>query len=164
MEHANETEHTPRVRDRLKAALQKIDTGFVERGSRTVSEEDVEHVVDQADTIAERFRTEGPLARLVDDGQLLLALVADYWRREYRRVPYWTLAAITFSLLYVANPFDLVPDALPGVGLIDDAAVLSACLLLVEQDLYDYRGWRQRRADAEAEAAPAEDASEITAS
>lgn len=138
-----------RMRDRVKEALRTIDPEFVASGSRTMTEEDVEAVVEKADAIKRRLSTEGPLGRLVDDGQLLLALVKDYWRREYRRLPFWTLAAVVFSLLYVANPFDLVPDALPGVGLIDDAAVLSACLLMVEQDLYDYKAWREDRASTD---------------
>jgi len=137
------------IRDRVKTALHTIDTDFVEKGSRRVSEDDVHEVVEKADAIEQRLSKEGPLGRLVDDGHLLLSLVKDYWRREYRRLPYWTLSAVAFTLLYVANPFDLVPDALPGVGLVDDAAVLSVCLLMVEQDLYDYKAWRERQQLAE---------------
>ena len=144
VERKEDTGKKQRVQDRVQAALRMIDPGFVEKGSRGVSEDDVQQVVEKADAIEERFSKEGPLGRLVDDGKLLVALVKDYWRREYRQVPYWTLAAITFTLLYVANPFDLIPDAVPGVGLIDDAAVLSVCLLMVEQDLYDYKAWKQR--------------------
>jgi uncharacterized membrane protein YkvA (DUF1232 family) len=62
-------------------------------------------------------------------------------------------------LLYVLNPFDLVPDALPLLGLLDDAAVVSACLSLVEQDLRDYRDWKQAR-EGEADEAPLADSSE----
>jgi len=145
VEASEESEKKQRVRDRVESALRRIDTAFVEKGSRTVSEDDVQEVVDKADAIEERLSREGPLGRVVEDGKLLVALVKDYWRREYRQVPYWTLAAITFTLLYVANPFDLVPDALPGVGLVDDAAVLSVCLLMVEQDLYDYKAWKERK-------------------
>jgi uncharacterized membrane protein YkvA (DUF1232 family) len=146
----NASDGTPkRIRDRVKTALRTINTDFVKKGSRTVSEDDVHDVVEKADAIEKRFSKEGPLGRLVDDGRLLLALVKDYWRREYRHLPYWTLSAVVFTLLYIANPFDLVPDALPGVGLIDDAAVLSVCLLMVEQDLYDYRAWKQGQDDVE---------------
>jgi len=145
---------TKRIRDRVKEALRTIDTDFVEKGSRSIGEDDVQHVVEKADTIEKRFSKEGPLGRLVDDGQLFLSLVKDYWRREYRQIPYWTLAAVTFTLLYVANPLDLVPDALPGVGLIDDAAVLSVCLLMVEQDLHDYSAWKQRRKSTAGSASP----------
>lgn len=134
-----------RIRDRVKTALRTIDTDFVEKGSRRVSDDDVQEVVEKADAIEKRFSKEGPLGRLVDDGQLMLSLVKDYWQRDYRQLPYWTLSAIAFTLLYIANPLDLIPDALPGVGLVDDAAVLSVCLLMVEQDLYDYKAWKEQQ-------------------
>jgi uncharacterized membrane protein YkvA (DUF1232 family) len=45
-------------------------------------------------------------------------------------------------LLYVLNPLDLIPDFLPLVGQIDDAAVVAACLLMVRQDLHKYKKWK----------------------
>lgn len=124
--------------DRLNA----IDPSYVEEGAREISEADVETVVEEADAIEERFRDNGPLRRLLDDGRLLLALVRDAWDGRYRQVPGWTLSGAAFALLYVLNPLDLVPDALPLIGVLDDAAVVSACLALLEQDLADYRQWR----------------------
>ncbi len=73
---------------------------------------------------------------------LFIAFVKDYWTKQYRRAPYGILAAIVFTLIYVFNPLDLVPDVLPVIGQIDDAAVFGACLLLVEQDLLVYKKWR----------------------
>jgi uncharacterized membrane protein YkvA (DUF1232 family) len=61
----------------------------------------------------------------------------------YRRVPYGVIASIVFTLIYVLNPFDLVPDMLPVIGQMDDVAVLGACLILVEQDLHKYKDWKQ---------------------
>lgn len=123
--------------------LSTIDPDYVEEGARSVTEADLDTVVQRAEAIEERFRGNGPLGRLVEDGRLLLSLVRDARHGRYRAVPVWTLSAAGFALLYVLNPFDLVPDALPLVGLLDDAAVISACLSLVEQDLRDYRAWRQ---------------------
>ncbi|NBB74037.1 MAG: hypothetical protein GVY35_10190, partial [Bacteroidetes bacterium] len=82
MEASEESEKKQRVRDRVESALRRIDTAFVEKGSRTVSEDDVQEVVDKADAIEERLSREGPLGRVVEDGKLLVALVKDYWRRE----------------------------------------------------------------------------------
>jgi uncharacterized membrane protein YkvA (DUF1232 family) len=42
----------------------------------------------------------------------------------------------------VLNPLDLIPDFLPLVGQIDDAAVIAACLLMVRQDLHRYKKWK----------------------
>jgi uncharacterized membrane protein YkvA (DUF1232 family) len=57
----------------------------------------------------------------------------------------WHHRLSRFTLLYVFNPFDLVPDFLPLLGEVDDAAIISACLLVIEGDLNKYRTWRQAR-------------------
>lgn len=125
------------LRDRLNA----IDSSFVEDGAQEISASDVETVLDEADSIEDRFRDNGPLRRLLADGRLLIELVRDAWDGRYQQVPWWTVSGATFALLYVLNPLDLVPDALPVIGLLDDATVVSACLVLLEQDLADYRQW-----------------------
>lgn len=144
--HGNASGESSTQDSRVRKALRKIKPDFIRKGAKHISEKDVEEIVAKADTIERRFNRDGPMGRLVEDGQLFLALVKDYWHKEYRHVPHWTLTAVAFSLLYVLNPFDLIPDALPGVGLVDDAAILSLTLLMVEQDLYDYRAWKEHRA------------------
>ncbi len=123
--------------------LEQLDETYVEEGAKDVTQTDVERVVDQADAIEDRFRDNGPLRRLLEDGQLLMRLVRDVRRGRYRELPIWSLSAAVFALLYVLNPLDVIPDALPVLGVLDDAAVVSACLALLEQDLYDYREWRR---------------------
>jgi uncharacterized membrane protein YkvA (DUF1232 family) len=132
----------------LAETLEAIDPAFVEAGARDVTEADVGTVVEEADAIEKRFRDNGPLRRLLADGRLLLSLVRDAWRGRYQAVPWWTVSGAAFALLYVLNPLDLVPDALPVLGALDDAAVVSACLVLLEQDLHDYQRWLQAAAGA----------------
>ncbi len=52
------------------------------------------------------------------------------------------MAAIVAALLYVLSPVDLIPDAIPIIGMVDDALVVAACLKLVKQDLADFEAWR----------------------
>lgn len=129
--------------DALAKRVEGITPEYVEEGARRVTTTDIETVVEEAGAIEERFRDNGPLRRLLEDGRLLLELVRDVRVGRYKRVPTWTLSAAAFALLYVLNPFDLIPDALPVLGVLDDAAVVSACVALLEQDLYDYRRWRE---------------------
>ncbi len=117
-------------------------TAIVKRDAERVTEQDIEKVLDKSEDIRRQFESEGPLRKFVDDFKLLMALVKDYWHGKYRRIPFWTIAAITAALLYVLNPFDLIPDFIPGLGQIDDAAVVAACLLLVRQDLQKYKRWK----------------------
>jgi len=124
----------------------KIEAEFVRQGAEKMTDQDVEKVVVKSEDIQKKFSAKGPLARFIEDGRLLIAMVKDYWNKTYRRVPFGTIGAIVFTLIYVLNPFDLVPDILPIIGEVDDVAVMSACLLLVEQDLHKYKDWKQNQA------------------
>ncbi len=119
-----------------------INEDFVKKGARGITIDDINKVVNRADDIRKRFNRKGPLGRFIEDGQLLLAIVRDYWTGKYRRIPFFFLTVIVFSLLYVLNPFDLIPDAIPILGQIDDASVITICLLMVEQELHNYQNWR----------------------
>ena len=121
----------------------KPNEEFVKEGAQSVTEKDVENVINKSEEIKKRFSVKGPLARFIQDGQLLIAIVKDYWSGAYRQVPYGAIASIVFTLIYVLNPFDLMPDALPLIGQLDDVAVMGACLMLVEQDLQKYKAWKQ---------------------
>ena len=118
---------------------------YVKDGAQDVTAKDVEKVVSKSEEIQKKFSAKGPLARFIEDGQLLIAIVKDYWSRAYRQVPYGAIASIVFTLIYVLNPFDLMPDVLPLIGQLDDVAVMGACLILVEQDLHKYRDWKKRQ-------------------
>ena len=82
---------------------------------------------------------------ILAQGRLLLSLVKDYVTGAYREVPYWVIGAAAFALIYVLSPIDAIPDFIPGVGFLDDAAVLAMCLKLVETELNRYKDWKNTR-------------------
>lgn len=75
---------------------------------------------------------------------VLISLVRNYIRKEYTTVPLGTIVAVLSALIYVFSPVDLIPDSIPGAGLIDDALVVSACIKLVGSDIYEYQKWREK--------------------
>jgi uncharacterized membrane protein YkvA (DUF1232 family) len=115
---------------------------FVQQGAQKVTEKDVDKVVTKSEEIKNKFVTTGLLTRFIEDAKLLLAVIKDYRAGTYRQIPYGAIASIVFSLIYVLNPFDLMPDVLPIIGQVDDVAVMGACLMMVEQDLHKYRTWK----------------------
>ena len=127
--------------------LNKPDEEFVREGSQNVTDKDVEKVINKSEEIQKKFSARGPLSRFIEDGQLLIAIVKDYWSGAYRKAPYGVIASIVFTLIYVLNPFDLMPDMLPLIGQLDDVAVMGACLILVEQDLHKYKDWKEGEQD-----------------
>lgn len=119
-----------------------IDEEFVKNAGKNVTDEDFEKVHKNSEKIKEKFASKKTLRRFLDDAKLLLGLVADYWKGEYRSIPFWAIGAVVFSLLYILNPLDLIPDYIPVLGQIDDVAVMSICLYLVEKELKKYQQWK----------------------
>lgn len=76
---------------------------------------------------------------------LLISCLRSYIKKEYTKMPLGSLIAILASLIYIFTPIDLVPDFIPGVGYLDDAAVITTCLKLVSSDLENYKKWRENK-------------------
>lgn len=133
------TPKAPRLDKRIPSKTQA--KRIVEKGAKKISEKDIEKVHKKSKEIEEQF-TKGPLREFLDNAKLLLDVVSDYCTGKYRQIPYFSLAAIVFTLLYVLSPIDLIPDFIPVVGQLDDAAVVSICLFLVLQDLKEYEAWK----------------------
>jgi uncharacterized membrane protein YkvA (DUF1232 family) len=70
-------------------------------------------------------------------------LVAAYARGHYRVVPLKTMATIVTAVLYFLNPFDLVPDAILGIGLMDDLAVLTWVYRNAREEVTKFRLWEK---------------------
>jgi uncharacterized membrane protein YkvA (DUF1232 family) len=115
---------------------------FVRRGARDITDADLADLAQRAAELRARFDRPGPIGHVVSDLNLMVALVRDYRERRYREVPWWAISAVGFCLLYVVSPLDAVLDFVPVIGRLDDAAVLGACMLLVDQELQKYKRWR----------------------
>jgi uncharacterized membrane protein YkvA (DUF1232 family) len=73
---------------------------------------------------------------------VFIQLLKSYFSNEYREIPMGTVLAIMSALVYFASPIDLIPDVIPIVGYADDAAVVVACLSLVDDDVKEFIEWR----------------------
>jgi len=82
-----------------------------------------------------------PLRALRSDLGAVLRLAREVGAGRYRRLPRRSLVAIVAGLVYFLDPFDLIPDAIPLVGFLDDAAVLGWVLTRVRADLDAFLAW-----------------------
>ena len=127
---------------KYKDLLNKINEEYVKRGAKRVSRTDLKKVLQKAQVIINKAKENETLNKLIGDVTTLIALVNDYVKGNYRDVPWYSLSAIAFTLLYIFNPLDLIPDFIPGFGMLDDAAVLGLCLKMVHKDIEKYREWK----------------------
>ncbi len=124
-----------------------IDQGYIRGKAEKVTEEDIQYVIDNSTQIADSFIGRGPLGKFIEEILLALNIVKDYAVGRYRKIPFWAIGAIVFMLLYVANPVDVIPDFLIGIGQIDDIIVITLCLLMIRQELHEYKAWKIEQDD-----------------
>jgi len=57
-------------------------------------------------------------------------LTALYYASLDRRVGWWPKTLVVIALTYALSPFDLIPDFIPVLGLLDDLIIVPALLAL----------------------------------
>ena len=126
----------------------RLDKNEVERrliaSSQKVNREDIKKIVDKTNEILQKLGGDS-FQNLVGDIRLLVSLLQDYRRGSYEEIPWSSIAAVIVSLLYLLNPFDIIPDMIPGIGLLDDAAMMGVCLSMINADFQRYKEWKQNQ-------------------
>ncbi len=119
-------------------ATKELKKGFNNAKSIAKDERKLEKFINR---FSESWKSNTFAKDVMNNIELLFSLVKDYKNGVYKEVPLGTIVAIISALVYVINPFDLIPDAIPGIGQIDDAAVVVACIKLIQNDLEKYKEW-----------------------
>jgi uncharacterized membrane protein YkvA (DUF1232 family) len=76
------------------------------------------------------------LRDLRDDLPTLTRLARAWARGEYRAVPWKSVVLTVGALLYFVSPADLIPDFIPVLGYLDDAAVVAYVVRAIRSDLH----------------------------
>ncbi len=74
-----------------------------------------------------------------------LGMLINSWiRGDYKEIPIGSIFAALAAVIYFVSPIDFIPDAIPFVGHLDDAAVAGLVLQMIKSDLAEYMEWRQK--------------------
>lgn len=69
---------------------------------------------------------------------------------------------VIVAIIYFVSPIDMIPDALVGIGFIDDAAVIAFVVAQINADLDNFLAWEVAQSNDESdseenESEPAQD-------
>jgi uncharacterized membrane protein YkvA (DUF1232 family) len=127
-----------------------MDSGLSARAERTLNAEtadvtpdDVARALDHQGPIMKKVLGSRHLAVFFKDVELLFEMIRDHLAKRYTTVPWHTVAATAATLLYILNPFDIIPDFIPGLGYVDDGMVVMLAMKMVGKDLEKYKLWRR---------------------
>jgi uncharacterized membrane protein YkvA (DUF1232 family) len=104
------------------------------------------------DALASRARTQANgstnsrIRDLSDQIKRLGRLVRAYADGSYRDVNAGSVVLAVAAILYFVSPIDLIPDAIPGAGLVDDATVIAFVLARLQLELDRFAMWERSQA------------------
>lgn len=107
--------------------------------AKQLSEDDLRVLLSKEANVEKRVSAlSSAMPRFVEHVRIGFRLIKDYARGDYRSIPWWSVASVAAGLSYVLLPTDLIPDFIPGIGFLDDAAVLAAVMAGIREDLKKY--------------------------
>lgn len=133
------TEDIKKQADDILASGKEKAAAFLEDGGK------MDQLLEQ---VEEKLETVPKAGVYLAEVPRMIALLKDYIQKDYTEVPKSTLIMIVAALLYLVNPKDIIPDKYIGVGLIDDAAVVAACIALTKKELDAYDAWKEAKPTA----------------
>lgn len=105
--------------------------------------------VDKMEQFLEKLEKKLALVPMIGDKltdvPVLISMVRSYVKKEYTEIPLGSIIGIVTALIYFVSPADLIADAIPVVGYLDDIVVLGWVLKMVHDDLDEYREWKKAK-------------------
>ena len=111
-------------------------------GVNNFTEKDLDKLKDDAEIAENKSRH---LGNQFESFKVMWALLQDYWSGDYTSVPWKLLAAIGFAVAYLVSPIDIIPDFIPVLGFVDDAAVFALVVSAFQSELDDYKAWKKKQ-------------------
>ena len=76
-----------------------------------------------------------------DDFQTMIRMVRAWSSGTYREIPKESILKIVFAILYFLLLIDVIPDFIPGLGLVDDVSVILWTLRSIQSEIQKFRAW-----------------------
>lgn len=122
-----------------KKARKALEDGFSKAKEILNDNEKIEEFLQQLEDKLQKVPIVGEKLSCLP---IMVSLLRDYVKGEYLGLPLKSLLALTSALIYFVSPIDFIPDTIPGLGFLDDIAVILHCWKCIEEDVFRYMAWR----------------------
>ena len=95
--------------------------------------------------LEDKLKNVPAIGNTLADLPLMIAMVKAWIKKDYTEVSPKVIACLVGAILYLIRKKDLIPDAIPVIGMADDLAVMGLALKMSEPELKAFSAWRDAR-------------------
>ena len=77
--------------------------------------------------------------------KIMSRMVRAFIHGRYKEVPWKSIVVLVAGLLYFVTPIDLIPDFIPALGLLDDAAMVAFIFRILNEDIEAFLAWETKQ-------------------
>lgn len=123
---------------------------ILDESARRIAPADIANLLDDEDALRQRavdMRSDG-LPLLGDQLSFAIDCLRDYLDDNCPQIPLYTISLLGAAVLYFCDQVDVIPDFLPHIGKLDDAAVMAMAFRLARDGVERYGAWKDRNVAA----------------
>jgi uncharacterized membrane protein YkvA (DUF1232 family) len=138
---------------KISFSLEESDVAYFRKlfrdARKTAAGQDVGEIITAVQDLIGRVRQTKKIPTFVAETVTVLEDLVKMIEDEDYELPKAPRAEILAALAYFADPHDLIPDTVPGLGFLDDAIMIKIAEEEFRHELWGYRSFVKFRAGAE---------------
>ena len=131
--------------DKYNVTTEQVDGVFSDKNKRQEAEtilSDANKAEELVRKINKKLNTIPIVGEYFADIPTLCLMLGDYATGKYREIPFATMVGIVVALVYFLSPFDIIPDPIPVIGMLDDVVVTEFAINAAHYDINEYKEWK----------------------
>ncbi len=138
---------------KINFTLDETDLGFFRslfrKSRREAADRDPSEIIKVVRELTTRVRAQKKTPSIVQEAATTLDDLIQMLEDDDYALPKRVANEVAGALSYFADPQDLIPDEIPGLGFLDDAIMIKLLENEFRHELWGYRKFRKFRAGAE---------------
>ena len=138
---------------KISFSLEESDVAYFRKifrhARKAAADQSETEIITAVQELIDRVRTTKKTPTFVRDAVVVLEDLVRMIQDEHYALPKAPRAEVLGALAYFANPQDLIPDQIPGLGFLDDAIMIKILEDEFKQELWGFRQFVKFRTGAE---------------